>query len=191
MSNRKLNPMRSTLPGPSGKSGQGIQLRKPVVKNPTPAPKPVVPDVSAQRILITLGGQQIIWTDATIVMPKTSKKDKVAMEKQRIAIQRERKERERLEAERQSRLELALKVATEEHSSLMDEAGDETLKIVLEMHKPYLYEWGWSDAPQCTLDDREWPCHHVEVIRDSLMRRRATDPFMEQVGVSSLVEGAL
>lgn len=90
--------------------------------------------------------------------------------------------------------DLEMQAEMSEYEVLRSEIVDATLLLVFEMHKPTSTSWGWGNAPMmaCVACNHHWPCISNTVMRDSLIRRRATDAFLaDSDGVNTLMEGAL
>jgi hypothetical protein len=90
--------------------------------------------------------------------------------------------------------ELNMQEAISGYEVLRSEIVDATLLLVFEMHKPTSTSWGWGNNLMlaCETCITTWPCTNHTVMSDSLIRRRATDPFLaDSDGVNTLMEGAL
>lgn len=101
--------------------------------------------------------------------------------------------REAAKAEEEARKQRIIDHCGEIHSKLISKVKDETLLSVVERHGPQLNETSLGVSVLCLggLLPERWPCNEYEMIRESVERRQATDPFVEQGGNQVLKAGAL
>lgn len=184
MSNRNLNPMRSTLPGPAGKRTNKLLSKdwaatKMAAKNPAPRPY-AIPLNGLQIRKEVLDAAYGGWSEPRLLTPEEQKAEKVRQAQHEAII-----------ASRKALHDAEVEVAQEVYETALSRSTDQTLTKVVESHgvaHNWFDIWGQVACSGCL---RPYPCPTMIVICEDLNRREATDPAKLAGTPDCLLEGAL